>query len=227
MKKVLSSAFLLSLVTAAAYCGETPASSVRCDFDAARMLEEKCHFQWVFRVPHTKFVIVDEPTAVDRRVLAVEADKASGIMIFKFDGLDIKKTPYMHWRWRIVRRVNIPDGTAEPDDQACVIYLSDGNMLRQKCVGYRWEHFVPVGTRRMIKYPCSQVDAWCLRNRETPVGEWVEEERNVFEDFKQAFGEEPSENAAITIGANSQYSKSDTRVEIDYIEFRSSPTTGR
>ena len=227
MIKILISALLPSLIAAAACRGAAPADGGRCDFDSARMIEEKCHFHWVFRVPHTRFFIVDEPTATDRRALAVVAKSSSGIMIFKVEGMDLKKTPYMRWRWRIVRRMNLPEGAAEPDDQACAVYLSDGTMLNQKCVGYRWEHFVPVGTRRMINYACSKVDVLCLRNRETPVGEWVEEECNVFEDFKRAFGKEPSKDAVLAIGANSQYSKSDTRVEIDYIEFRSSPATGK
>jgi hypothetical protein len=41
----------------------------------------------------------------------------------------------------------------------------------------------------------------------------------VVEDFKKAFGRLPVGDCALTIGANSQYSKSNTLVEIDFIEF--------
>ena len=224
MRKFLSAlgAFMAAVAAAAA----APDAAKRCDFDLPGMLE-KCRFRWLYPIPRTRFAVVDEPTAVDRRVLAVEAKHSTGLMIFRIDGVDMCKTPYMHWRWRIVRPMNIPAGTVEPDDQACVVYITDGTILSHKCLGYRWESATAVGTRRMIRYEFSLVDALCLRNRETPVGEWVEEERNVVEDFKAAFGKAPSKKAAIAVGANSQYSKSDTRVEIDYIEFRSSPSTGK
>ena len=60
----------------------------------------------------------------------------------------------------------------------------------------------------------------CMRNKKAVLSRWYEEERNVVEDFKKAFGRAPQGDCALTVGANSQYSKSDTLVEIDYIEFR-------
>ena len=221
---------ILSLAAALRLSGASEVG-YRCEFGPNFEREMKENWQIIgsFLVPvQTKFFFAEEPSASDKRVLVVEAKEASGFFIFKIDGLDLDKYPYMRWRWRVNRQVRPPAANKpEPDDQACAVYLSDGTMLNQKCVGYRWEHFVPVGTRRMINYACSKVAVRCLRNRETPVGEWVEEECNVFEDFKRAFGKEPSKDAVLAIGANSQYSKSDTRVEIDYIECRSSPATGK
>ena len=63
------------------------------------------------------------------------------------------------------------------------------------------------------------VNAVCLRNSNTPIGVWVEEERDVLADFQKAFKRGIKSNYAIGISGNSQYTKSNTRVEIDYIEF--------
>ena len=213
---------------AAAALRLTGASEVgsRCEFDSERMMREKWQIIGSFLVPgQTNFFIAEEPTASDKRVLVVEAKNASGFLIFRLDGLDLGKYPYMRWRWRVIRQVRPPaNGKPEPDDQACVVYLADGNKMSQKCVGYRWEFNTPVGAKRMIIYNgVRKVENFCLRNRETPVGEWVEEERNVLEDFKAAFGKAPSSRFVISIGGNSQHSQSDTRAEIDYIEFRSEP----
>ena len=227
MKNILEIACLLSFLAAAVCSGNEPQAGPRRDFASEHEITGKdCRIIGAFGVSRrTRFFIDDAEGTRDRRALVVETNNSSGFLIFRIKGLDLGKHPYMRWRWRIVRRLNLPETqTAEPDDQACVIYIADGNQLSQKCVGYRWEHRSPVGRKIMLNYAgLRKVLAICLRNRETPVGEWVEEERNVPEDFKAAFGSVPSPNFVITIGGNSQHSRSDTRVEIDYIEFRSAP----
>ena len=229
MKKVLTVAFLLSMF-AAAVRGEDPPVGLHCDFVSERDLGGDWQKIGSFMVPlWTHFGIADVPEAADGRALVVEANNSSGFLIIRFRGLDLGKYPYMRWRWRIVRRMTLPVGKADPDDQACVIYIADGNQICQKCVGYRWEFNTPVGAAAMLKYGggVRSVKVFCLRNRETPVGEWVEEERNALEDFKCAFGAPPSHEFAVAVGAKSQHTRSNTRVEIDYLEFRSSPATGK
>ena len=226
MKKLVKLAGICLFAAAALRSVRGSEECIRCEFDSERMMREKWQIIGSFLVPgQTSFFIAEEPTASDKRVLVVEAKDASGFLIFRIDGLDLAKYPCMRWRWRVVRQVRPPAaGKVEPDDQVCVVYLADGNKLNQKCVGYRWEFNTPVGTKRMIIYNgVRKVEAFCLRNRETPAGEWVEEERNVLEDFKAAFGNAPSNRFVISIGGNSQHSQSDTRAEIDYIEFRSEP----
>jgi len=220
--------FCLPGLFAAAVCfGGGSEVGGRCDFDSARFVKgDECRIIGAFGVSRrTNFDVADEESAEDKKILVVEAKEASGFLIFRIKGVDLRKYPYMRWRWRIVRRLNLrDDDTDEPDDQACVVYIVDGSQLNQKCVGYRWEHNTPVGAKRMLNYAgLRKVQAICLRNRKTPIGEWVEEERNVVADFKAAFGRIPSPKFVISIGGNSQHSNSDTRVEIDYIEFRSAP----
>lgn len=224
MKLALKMICLLALAGAAAYGIEGPVVVHRCDFNSEDMLS-RCFFHRRPFIPFTRFFIVEEPSAGDRHVLVVETKKSSGFMIFRIDGLDLHKYPYMRWRWRIIRRMDIPEGISdEPDDQACVVYITDGDYMNQKCVGYRWEHNTPVGKRRLVEYAGALVSALCVRNRETPVGEWMVEEHNVLEDYKAAFGKTPASDFVISIGGNSQHSRSQTRVEIDYIEFLAEPT---
>ena len=134
--------------------------------------------------------------------------------------LDLHKTPIMKWRWRIIRPVVLKDNN-EPDDQAAGIYIADGTTLRQFSVSYRWEHFRRPGSEKIVRYSggAMTVNAVCLRNSSTPPGVWVEEERDVLADFQKAYKRGIKSYYAIGIGGNSQYTKSNTRVEIDYIEF--------
>jgi len=186
--------------------------------------------QWQFyntlpMVPGTGFAIDRTDGAVDGFSLVIEAKNSSGFVITIPRDLDLRKYPYMRWRWRIVRPLNIAGNSADPDDQPGVIYIADGTNLRHSSIGYRWEHNTPVGAESVIKYRggLTTVKSICLRNRRTPVGVWVEEERNVLRDYRAAFGKTLSVGFALTVGANTQHSHSDTRLEIDYIEFRSSP----
>lgn len=224
MKNTVKTAVLLSLFAAAWCRGADPAVGFRCNFDAENELKHREIFGAVGTLRRTKFVIVDEPGAEDRRALAVDAKRSSAFLVFKVEGLDLKKYPYMRWRWRVVRRLNLPKSDAkDPDDQVCSIYVTFGSTLFQKCVGYRWEHNTRIGFSQRLRYIGRLVHAVCLRNIDTPLGEWVVEERDVIADYRKLFGEEPTKEFVITIGGNSQHSGSDTRAEIDYIEFRSAP----
>ena len=153
--------------------------------------------------------------------LIVEANSSSGVLMTA-PKVDLRKYPVLRWKWRVIRPMQIAANTPnEPDDQVAVVYLGDGTMIKQKCIGYRWEHHTRIGTVRNLKYASGMmhVSALCIRNKNTKPGEWVVEERNIVQDFFDAYGRFPGNYFVLGIGANSQYSKSNTRVEIDYIEF--------
>lgn len=177
-------------------------------------------------VPLSRFSVARCQSARDGKVLAVECRKSSGIALISPAELDLKKTPVMRWRWRIISPV-VLKGNKEPDDQAASIYVCDGNSFRQFTVSYRWEQLAPIGTVKLKRYSGGAVTVHgiCVRNRNTPVGEWVEEERDVLLDFRKIYKRDIMNRFAIGIAGNSQYTKSNTRVEIDYIEFHPRKTT--
>lgn len=171
-------------------------------------------------IPVSSFKVSGCEGARDGKALVVECNNSSGIALISPAGLDFKKTPVMRWRWRIIRPVQF-SGVHEPDDQAAAIYICDGNTLRQFTVSYRWEKFRRMGSTLFKRYSGGAVSVFsiCMRNHTTRTGEWVEEERNILEDFKSCFKRDIRKRFAIGVAGNSQYTKSKTRVEIDYIEF--------
>ena len=102
-----------------------------------------------------------------------------------------------------------------------VLYFGDGTLLKQRSIGYRWERNTELGKCGILSYVGGMmtVKFFCVRNRETAEGEWVVEERDVIQDYIDAFGKEPNEYFILSFGANSQYSGSQTRAEIDFVEF--------
>lgn len=202
--------------------GPSPDAGWRNDFSDPENLEKEWKFDGSrFLVPRTKFRIVDEPTATDGRIMAVDADRSTGVMLAAPSPVDLARYPVMRWRWRVVKPVRLAPGAEEVDDQAVVVYFGDGTLIRQKSVGYRWECNTPIGWSALLKYAAGMmtVKAFCVRNRTTPVGEWITEEHDVVADFKAAYGRDPNSYFIISVGANSQYSGSTTRAEIDFIEF--------
>ena len=192
----------------------------RYDFGKAVLLKK----EWVQKgkqlgVPMTAFSVVPSKDALDKRALEIKADSSSGFLVARVPDDLWQKYPVMRWRWRIIKKVSFKD--KELDDQAVVLYFGDGTMLKQYLVAYRWEHFSVPGNQSLIKYGmgATTVYRFCMRNKNAENYRWYEEKRNVVEDFKKAFGRLPEGDCALTIGANSQYSKSSTLVEIDFIEF--------
>ena len=212
--------FLVVCTGCGLFAGPARNAGLRYDFSDPGSLKKYWEFHGgLFMVPRTEFKICNEPSASDGKVLVVEAKSSTGVLMTD-PKVDLKKNPIMRWRWRIIRTINTQAGQ-DVDDQAAVVYLGDGTMIRQKCVGYRWEHFTASGTRQKLKYAggMMQVDAVCIRNRKTEPGNWVVEERNVLEDFRKAYKRYPGKYFVLGIGANSQHTNSHTRVEIDYLEF--------
>ncbi|MDD3886433.1 MAG: DUF3047 domain-containing protein [Victivallaceae bacterium] len=229
MSSERSLAIMLALITAAisSFGGETV---WRNDFSAENELREHWKADGSrFMVPRPKFYV--EPSREAKyggRVLVVESFKGSGIMLSAPSPVDLSKTPVMRWRWRLVRPIKIPPGTAEPDDQAVVIYFGDGTLLRQRSVGYRWEVDSQIGSHGLRKYAAGMmtVKHICVENRQSPLNSWIVESRDVVADYKAAFGDHPKPYFIVSVGANSQYTQSDTRAEIDYIEFVSREAAG-
>ncbi len=204
---------------------QTPSAdaSWRNDFTNPKTLSDEWKFDGSrFLVPRTKFFLASEPSAFSGKIMVVEADKGTGVMLTApHTKVDLSKTPVMRWRWRVVRPILLKPGETEPDDQAIVLYFGDGTLLKQRCVGYRWEVNTPVGSSGLHKYAAGMmtVNHITMRNHTTPAGEWVMEERNVAKDYREAYGEAPSKEFIVSVGGNSQYSGSNSRAEIDFIEF--------
>ena len=175
-----------------------------------------------FGVPKTKFYVEPEESAEDKQVLVIDSKKATGCILYDLsDKVDLQKTPIMRWRWRVKTLPDGADGRDEDkDDQAVAIYIGTNALLGKRSIAYRWETDTPKDYAGEVKYAggLMRVKYFVVENKETPAGEWVTEERNVAEDFKAAYGSVPKK-FAISVCGNSQYTKTDTRAEIDYIEF--------
>jgi len=103
-----------------------------------------------------------------------------------------------------------------------VVYFGSGGMLSRKVLAFRWENLMPLGHTGKVVYGGGIVTAnyRCIRNHTSPVNEYVEEYVNIAEMFRKTYGFLPEyDDYVISFGANSQYTKSHTIADFDFIEL--------
>lgn len=221
---------LLSTLAVQAHGGEIPGTQKaewKEDFtEVSEGKKESLPPGWAVRKkPGTKpavFGIIKDGTA-NRSYLHMEADKASASVITRVDGIDLSKTPILRWRWRVTKLPEGADGRdKKKDDQAIGIYVGTGNNPAfVKTVSYRWDTLTPKGSTGESRYAGGAVrDKWfTLRNKEDDgKAGWVEETRNVAEDFFKSWGFLPRP-VYVSVSCNSQYTGTEAAADLDWIEF--------
>ena len=134
------------------------------------------------------------------------------------------------WKWKIIKfpdkktRSAKEDGWVEKDDYAARVYVIFPSWIftNTRCIEYIWSETMPVG--KIITSPyLKNIKLIVVESGRQNLGQWVFEERNIYEDYKQAFGRGPGAVGAIAVmtdtdntlsTAEAQY----TRIKVGYKE---------
>ncbi len=173
-------------------------------------------------VPMTRFY-VQKSEKEKKPVLVVDSRKSTGALMCRpsDQNVDLNKTPILRWRWRVKSLPPGGDGReARVDDQAIAIYIGGPGLFSKKSIAYRWETETPVDTTGQVTYGFGALTVnWiCIRNKKSKLNEWHVETRDIAADYEKYYGEIP-DRFVISICGNSQYSKSDTIAEIEFLEL--------
>jgi hypothetical protein len=130
-------------------------------------------------------------TAGGRTVLrAVSHAAASGL--YKRVHVDLDKTPYLHWSWKVENTLGpLRERTRGGDDYPARVYVVfSGGLLfwRTRAINYVWSNDQPVGS----EWPNAYTDhdrMVAVASGKARAGQWVHERRNVHADFRRLFGE--------------------------------------
>ena len=164
----------------------------------------------------TEFDLVDDGGKV---VLHARSDQgASGIGVRTH--LDLAKTPMLAWRWKIAGVVEGADNAVggKEDAAARITLTFDGDKsklsfgdrttmslasaaygrdLPYATLMYVWATDAPVGT--VIPNPhTKRIQMIVVASGKAGAGQWQSVKRNVREDYRKAFGEEPTPLKSIT-----------------------------
>ena len=140
--------------------------------------------------------------------------------------LSVKEYPYLHWSWQAR---TLPKGgdvrKRDTDDQAGQLYLLFPRFpakLNTRILGYLWENETPKNTSG-TSTAWSKAKYVVVRDKTDPLGTWYKESRNLYEDYKKLFEEEPHELGSVSIYINSQHTGSDAEILFGPIYFTRTP----
>ncbi|MHC9063565.1 DUF3047 domain-containing protein [Nitrospira sp. CMX1] len=166
---------------------------------------------------HTTYSLVHDGD----RVAVKAASQASSSGYTKEMLIDPKVYPIIQWQWKvsnILKAGNV--AKKEGDDYPARIYVTFqydsakvglfgkakyeaakliyGRYPPLGAINYIWESRAPVGMAVPNPYT-EQVHMIVVESGPTKLNTWMTEERNVYEDYKRAFGEEPPMISGIAI----------------------------
>lgn len=185
----------------------------------------------------TEYVLVKDGEQVV--VKAVSEASASGLT--KEVTINPKDYPIVRWRWKVENLLQHSDvSRKDGDDYPARLYItfaydpdrvSFGRKLKYKAgralfgdipigaLNYIWETKTPVGTIVENAYT-DFAQMIVVESGPSNVGMWVEEERNIYEDYKKAFGEEPPAINGVAIMSDTDNTKERAVAFYGDIEFR-------
>lgn len=141
-------------------------------------------------------------------VLKAHSDaSASGLYYRK--KIDLDKTPYLNWSWRVDKlQDNLNERSKRGDDYPARIYVvfSSGPFVwQQVALNYVWSNNQNPGSAWKSAYT-RQSQMLALQGGDERKGQWVTEKRNLREDLKRYFGNKKRKVQAIAIMTDSDNS---------------------
>lgn len=137
--------------------------------------------------------------------------------------IDLKATPVLEWSWKAVV---LPKGgnscKKATDDQAAqvfVVWPRFPEAVRSRIIGYVWDTTAPVGTIAKSE-KTGTVTYVVVRSGAAVLGQWITERRNVVDDYRRIFAEEPDNPGAVAISIDSNDTRSTAESFLGRILFR-------
>jgi hypothetical protein len=138
--------------------------------------------------------------------------QASASGLFKKSSINLRKYPYLNWRWRVENRIESGDERKKSgDDYVARLYLVINHKYffwKSLALSYVWANKSKKGEIWNNAFAGDAVKMFALRSAENETGLWVSEKRNVYEDLKLAFGEEINSIDAVAIMTDTDNSRS-------------------
>lgn len=137
--------------------------------------------------------------------------------------VNVKEFPIISWRWKVNK---MPVGgdvrKKAADDQALQVYVAFKEtgfpaLLNTPVIGYIWDNEAPKGwSGRSRQVGGDKMRYIVLRNKTDKTGQWYTERRNIYEDYKNLFGDiNGGEPLGLTTGVQVHINTQRTRTSAD------------
>lgn len=132
--------------------------------------------------------------AMDGTVVLKADSRAAGSGLFKEQRIDLEKTPFLNWSWRIGNRLTgLNEQSKSGDDYAARIYVVVKGGLafwQTKSINYVCSSNSAKGSVWANAFAGEKVMMMALRGTEAALHVWHTEKRNVRADLQTLFGED-------------------------------------
>jgi hypothetical protein len=133
--------------------------------------------------------------------------------------VDLKQYPVLTWQWKVMK---LPEGgdfrKSSTDDQAAQLFLA---FSKTRAIVYIWDTAAPQGTMGNAAAPFfMSIKAVVVRSGKSEIGKWITESRNVYDDYKKLFGEEPTAVVGVRLQINSQHTETSAESYFADVAFK-------
>lgn len=136
---------------------------------------------------------------------------------------ELKDYPYLNWKWKVTRLPEKGDFLKkETDDQAAqvhVVFPRFPSLVNTEIVGYYWESQAKNKGKEGDSPAWSKAKVIVLQAGTERLNQWVQEKRNVYEDYKKLFKKEPPKTGGISIYINTQHTQGEAESYFGPIYF--------
>ena len=145
----------------------------------------------------TRYEVVQEDG--QRCIKATSAASASALY-YEIE-FDPREYPFLAWRWKVNNILAKGDELKkEGDDYSARVYVVFPSALfwRTKAINYIWANKLTAG--QAVPNPfTSNACMIAVQSGPSLMGQWMEEKRNLLEDYRKCFGEDPPKAGAVAI----------------------------
>ena len=138
--------------------------------------------------------------------------------------IDLRVTPILEWTWKIVE---LPAGadirkkdTSDLTGHIFVAWPRFPTLLRTRLIGYVWDTIAPAQTVEKSQ-KTGAVTFFVVRSGPGDLNRWLTERRNVYEDYRKVFGENPENPQAVVVSIDTNDTHSGAEAFIGRIVFTS------
>ena len=186
----------------------------------------------------TQYVLVDES---GRTVIKAHANNSASGLVHALK-VNSKTFPLLTWRWKVTDLIAGADNSQKHTEDSPVrvvvtfagdtdklpmadrlfsdnVKLLTGQDMPYATLMYIWENRAPVGTIIPNRHT-TRVRMLVAESGRDKVGMWQEVTRNVYEDYKRVFGEEPGRITAIGIMTDTDNTGANVHAYYGDIVFR-------
>lgn len=144
--------------------------------------------------------------AEEGETVAYLKSNSASFSLEKSLSIDPKRYPYISWKWKVLR---LPLGgdvrLKGKNDQAAQLLIA---FKGRKVISYIWDTVSPEGSisDESIGWPINlKIKVIIVKSGASDLNKWVPFKRNIVEDYKRLFHEDPQMIEAVRVQINSQH----------------------